>query len=187
MRLIWYKWKLFRAPTIANSTLFEAMKSVTRSLMSIGISLLAMMSAKAREQRLVGYANGKPMYVSGGPIVRPALPAHQVRVAQPVRYYQPAPRVNVGSTRSNHGPVFYGGGGGYYPGADYGYGYGYGYGNGYAGGQYGNMGNRCNVNGSNGNGRNCNPLAQPYQAAAFRGYSWIPRYGQTTAIPKYTK
>jgi hypothetical protein len=164
------------------------MKNHLKSILAFSIITLGTLTAHAGEQRLVGYANGKPLYVSGGPIVRAALPATQ---PMPVRTYAQAPaRVNVGSSQCYHGPVAtYAGNAG----AAYGWGAGA-YGGGYydssmAYGAYGN-----NAYGNNACRQlqvPCRPAAcppaymNPYPAAAARGYSWIPRYGASTHIPQY--
>jgi hypothetical protein len=152
------------------------------ALFSLGILTVPTQNTFAGEQRIVGYANGKPLYVSGGPIVRPARPAVQpVVVREPIRA-----RVNVGSSGCYHGPAA----------APSGYSYGAGMGYGWNGGGYYDpsiaYGNYGNGYGSNHGQRhcpplraNCQPYVTPYPAAASRGYSWIPRYGASNHIPKY--
>ena len=79
------------------------MKHHLKSILALGIITLGSPSAQAGEQRLVGYANGKPLYVNGGPMVRSALPASQpMRVPSQAR---PPVRVNMGSSQCYHGPV----------------------------------------------------------------------------------
>lgn len=155
------------------------MKQHLKSILALGIITLGLISAQAGEQRLVGYANGKPLYVSGGPIVRQALPANR---PAPVQSQERMPvRVNMGSSQCYHGPVAnsgyapaYGwGGGGYYGGGYYDVNQAYG-GYGYTG--YGHVQVPC---------RQPAPYVNPYPAAASRGYSWIPRYGASTHIPQY--
>ncbi len=156
------------------------MKTKLTALFALGMLSLTTLNSFAGEPRIVGYANGKPLYVTSGPIVRPARPATQsVVVREPIRV-----RVNVGSTGSYHGPAAtsYGASagygwnnGGYYdPSVAYGS-YGYGYGSGYNQGQHPCPPLRAN----------CQPYVTPYPAAASRGYSWIPRYGASDHIPKY--
>ena len=131
-------------------------------------------SPAGEERRIVGYANGKPLYLQGAaPVRRIATAPAKVRV-----YQTYAPRVHVGSTGCYHGTPPYSGGG-YYDGGSWGLdgGY-YGYNQGgfpYAGGYRwrGGLGNNCGV------------YTQPYPAAASRGYSWIPRYGSTSSISRY--
>lgn len=177
------------------------MKSLIAALTS-ALILLAPSSQAGEERRLVGYANGKPLYVKGGVIVRPALPVRKVSYAATA-----APRrcrVNVGCSQIMHGPTYFGGGNYYGGGANYGgeayYGGGAYYGgdyNGYGwgGGHYPNGGHRppvqrrcqiVNPCGWNG-GYTCGPNGghvQPYPTASRAGYAWIPRYGSTTVMPK---
>jgi hypothetical protein len=120
----------------------------TLSLLLLALALPMAMRAEDQERRIVGYANGQPIYLSGSAAARRAAPAP---AAQKQRVYvqqtYSAPRVNVGSYGTYHGPIVsksgysnsyyndaygsgYGYGGGYYvPGNGYGYGNGNGYGN----------------------------------------------------------
>jgi hypothetical protein len=141
----------------------------------IAISVVLLHSAPAgEERRIVGYANGKPMYLNGAaPVRRVAATPARVRVRQAT-----APRVHIGSTGCYHGTPAYSGGA-YHDGGSYGLhdGY-YGYNQGYAyRGGYGWGGGRRH---------NCGVYTQPYPAAASRGYSWVPRYGSTSTIPRYS-
>ena len=184
-----------------------------KAILTVGLISLNFHSAHAGEQRLVGYANGKPLYVSGGPIVRKAIPVRQpvagrARVHAPVRA---AARVNVGCTQSYHGPAAhysnyapntgYGwGNGGYYDGSNGFYDSAVGYGLGHD--RYNcNSGNhdlnrlygihmRASYNQIFGNGYcprpvPCAPYVNPYPAAAAQGYSFIPRYGASTHAPQH--
>lgn len=155
------------------------MKTLFAAALTTTLMLIATSSQAGEERRLVGYANGKPMYVKGGAFVRAALPVRSVSYASPARRC----RVNVGCSQITHGPTYFGGGN-YYSG-DYG---GYGWG----GGGYYESGSYCPpMQGHCQPARQCSGNAgryvQPFQAAASRGYSWIPRYGSTTHIPKYPR
>lgn len=157
----------------------------------LGISMLSLCDSTAgEERRIVGYANGQPLYLAGAIPVRAAVTRV---VSAPARVYRAAvPRVFVGSTGSYHGsPVFTGNAG--YSGGDaygYGYGYDYGYGNGNGIG-YGNgfdgarPGCRNPYGWGSGFHRGNCAMNQPYPAAASRGYSWIPRYGATSSVSRY--
>ena len=182
--------------------------SVKLGLIMAVTTVLLHSAPAGEERRLVGYANGTPMYLNGaapvrrvasGPIVQgggPRIvgaPVQRVAVtAARTQYYQnSAPRVRIGSTGCSYGiPQRRGGYGAHNFGLNGEFG---GY-NGYTGYPgYGlpnsyNLG-ACNYGGGygwgNGRGNNCGAYTQPYPAAASRGYSWIPRYGSTTAIPRY--
>jgi hypothetical protein len=152
----------------------------------LGMATFGMGTAAANEQRVIGHINGKPIYGASAPARRVAVGGSHgtVRVAATVS----APRVRVGSVRSYHGPVsshvgYQNGGYGWANGgyAEYGYGNGYGYGPGNGFGQ------NCYPGGYGWSRPHCGFAPQPFQAAASRGYSWIPRYGSTTAVPKYTR
>ncbi len=174
-----------------------------KAILTLGI-VSFLQSTHAGEQRLVGYANGKPLYVNGGPIVRRALPAAPaVAVRAPQRAFN---QVHVGSSQCYHGPVAY------YNNSASSFGNGYGWGNGgfvdgsiggfnpNLGYGWGHGGYACNDNSYRLNrlynlpnlpGATCRPAAcpapyvNPYPAAAAQGYSWIPRYGASSHAPQH--
>ena len=141
----------------------------------IALTTVLLHSAPAgEERRIVGYANGKPMYLNGAaPVRRVAAAPARVRV-----YQAAAPRVHVGSTGCYHGTPAYSAGA-YYDGGSWGLN------DGYYGYNQGGYPYRGGYGWGGGRGNNCGVHTQPYPAAASRGYSWIPRYGSTSSIPRY--
>ncbi len=162
------------------------MKSLSLFTFTLAALALQPSSARADEKRLVGYASGRPLYVTAASRPAYVAPAPNARVltalatrptmtVRPMVYRTVAPQVNMGASRCIHGGSFapaYGDAGGAWgwgSGDDYG-GYGYGYGN--------NGGQRPCYAG-HGITPYCHPApyVHPYPAAAKLGYAWIPRYG----------
>lgn len=137
-------------------------------------TLLITPSHSGEEQRrLVGYANGQPLYVTGAPRVRSTGNGNAGQTRR-VYVQASAPRVNVGSYGTYHGPIQSGArnyGGAYADAWSNGYAGGYGYGYGYGNNGYG-WGGSWN---GHGNG-SCRPMTNIYPGANRAGYISIPRY-----------
>jgi hypothetical protein len=156
---------------------------------TLGSLFLAVASLSANEapagKKLVGYANGKPLYVNAPPKVAASAKSTQTAPQRTIRLVaRPVTnRVMVGASRQCYGPASqeaYSAYGdayslfGFDPYVGYGYGYGYG---------EGHMAAHCMQR------RFCVPQGPAaFPAAASRGYVNIPRHGSVGVInqaPRY--